>query len=70
MLVLGGGAGLTPMLALRAGAHHVTVAERWLYLAMASKESLLANGYSDDQAKVSVCLNEGRGPFGGPYGGP
>jgi len=40
------------MCALKSGAHHVTATERWLYLAMACKENLLSNGYSDDQVKV------------------
>ena len=46
------GAGLLAMEALRAGAHHVTATDRWLYHAMAAKESLLNNGFSDDQVKV------------------
>jgi protein arginine N-methyltransferase 7 len=41
---------------LRAGAHHVTCCERWLYLAMAAKELLLNNGFSDDQVRVAyIC---------------
>ncbi len=43
VLDLGAGAGLHAMLALRAGAHHVTAVERWLYLALACKECMLAN---------------------------
>lgn len=43
VLNLGAGAGLHAMLALRAGAHHVTAVERWLYLALACKECMLAN---------------------------
>lgn len=43
VLNLGSGAGLHAMMALRAGAHHVTAVERWLYLALASKECLAAN---------------------------
>lgn len=43
VLNLGAGAGLHAMTALRAGAHHVTAVERWLYLALACKESLAAN---------------------------
>ena len=31
---------------------HVTCVDRWLYLAMSAKEVLLANGYTDDDAKV------------------
>ena len=52
VLHLGCGAGYLTMEALRAGAHHVVACDRWLYLAMACKESLLANGYGDDQVKV------------------
>jgi len=52
VLHLGCGAGYVTMEALRAGAHHVVACDRWLYLAMACKESLLANGYGDDQVKV------------------
>lgn len=29
------------MMALRAGAEHVTAVDRWLYMALASKESLV-----------------------------
>lgn len=50
VLSLGAGAGLAPMLALRAGAHHVTAVERWLYLALTCKEALAAN-----QARACVC---------------
>lgn len=52
VLNIGCGAGLNAMHALKCGAHHVTATERWLYLAMACKENLLSNGYSDDQVKV------------------
>ena len=52
VLHLGCGAGYLTMEALRAGAHHVVACDRWLYLAMACKESLLANGYGDDQVTV------------------
>ena len=52
VLNIGCGAGLNTMLALKYGAHHVTASERWLYMAMATKENLLNNGYSDDQVKV------------------
>ena len=52
VLNIGCGAGLNAMCALKSGAHHVTATERWLYLAMACKENLLSNGYSDDQVKV------------------
>ncbi len=43
VLNLGSGAGLHGMMALRAGAHHVTAVERWLYPALASKECLASN---------------------------
>ncbi|KAK3261796.1 hypothetical protein CYMTET_29312, partial [Cymbomonas tetramitiformis] len=49
---LGCGAGLLAMQMLRMGAYHVTCSERWLYLAMAAKELMLNNGFSDDQVKV------------------
>lgn len=34
-------AGLHAMMALRAGAEHVTAVDRWLYMALACKESLV-----------------------------
>lgn len=40
------------MMALREGAHHVTAVERWLYLAMACKEALVANGFAEDRYDV------------------
>ena len=43
VLMMGGGAGVLPGLALLKGARHVTVAERWLYLALACKETLEEN---------------------------
>ena len=52
VLALGAGAGLLPLLALRHGARHVTAAERWLYMALSCKESLLANSVTDAQAAV------------------
>ncbi|PSC69443.1 arginine methyltransferase [Micractinium conductrix] len=52
VLNLGAGAGLHSMLALRAGARHATVVERWLYLALASKECMLANEFTEEQFKV------------------
>lgn len=39
------------MMALRAGARHVTCAERWLYLALLCKEVLETN-----QASLASCL--------------
>eukprot|EP00887_Chlorella_sp_A99_P001822 scaffold19.g1822.t1 len=52
VLDLGAGAGLHAMTALRAGALHVTAAERWLYMALACKEVLVANQFSEEQFKV------------------
>ncbi|KAL4451864.1 hypothetical protein ABPG75_007526 [Micractinium tetrahymenae] len=52
VLNLGSGAGLHAMMALRAGAHHVTAVERWLYLALACKECMLANEFSEERFKV------------------
>ncbi|KAK9825810.1 hypothetical protein WJX74_009582 [Apatococcus lobatus] len=52
VLNLGAGAGLHAMMALRAGAHHVTAAERWLYLSLACKEALVANKFPADRHKV------------------
>lgn len=40
------------MMALRAGAHHVTAVERWLYLSLACKESLVANKFPAERYKV------------------
>ena len=54
VLALGAGAALAPMLALRAGAHHVTAVERWLYLALACKEALAANQVSQLERMVWV----------------
>ncbi len=45
-------AGLHAMMALRAGADHVTAVERWLYMASACKEALHSNGFTDEQYKV------------------
>ena len=40
------------MVAMDAGAHHVTAVERWLYLSLACKESLTTNGFAEDRFKV------------------
>ena len=45
-------AGLHAMMTLRAGAHHVTAVERWLYLSLACKESLVANKFPAERYKV------------------
>lgn len=52
VLHLGSGAGLLSLLALRHGARHVTAVDRWLYLAMASKESFKANGAPEERTAV------------------
>ena len=51
-LHLGCGAGLLSLLALRHGAVHVTCVEHSLYLAMAAKDALQANGVGSDMAPV------------------
>lgn len=38
------------MMALRAGARHATLAQRWLYLSLSAKEAAAANGFTDQQA--------------------
>lgn len=43
-------AGLHGMMAVRAGARHATLAQRWLYLSMAAHEAAAANGFGEDQA--------------------
>ncbi|BDA48465.1 Protein arginine N-methyltransferase 7 [Coccomyxa sp. Obi] len=52
VLNLGCGTGLHAMMALRAGAEHVTAVDRWLYMALACKESLVANNFSEDHFSV------------------
>ena len=52
VLHVGSGAGLLTMIALRHGAHHVTCLERWLYLALATKESLQRNAFPEEAAAV------------------
>lgn len=44
--------GLHTMMALHAGASHVTAVERWLYLSLACKQTLQANGFHADAYKV------------------
>lgn len=39
-------------MALKAGAYHITCVERWLYLSLACKETLEANGVDDDNYNV------------------
>jgi protein arginine N-methyltransferase 7 len=52
VLVLGGGAGLAALAALRAGARHVTLAQPRLYLALAAREALAAAGFAEDRWRV------------------
>lgn len=40
------------MMALKAGARHVTCVERWLYLSLACNEALKASGYALEQYLV------------------
>lgn len=54
VLILGGGAGALAMMALDAGARHVTTVDRWLYQTQSCQEVLQHNGYPSDQYKV-VC---------------
>jgi predicted nicotinamide N-methyase len=61
VLNLGSGAGLHAMMALRAGAHHVTAVERWLYLALASMECLSANKVGKLAADTCVSQTHGSG---------
>ena len=49
-------AGLHALMALRSGARHVTAVERWLYLSLAAKQSLVANG----GGLVKTFLNQQR----------
>ncbi len=41
------------MMALRAGARHVTAVDRWLYMALACKESLVRISWS--QLPILLC---------------
>jgi predicted RNA methylase len=49
VLLLGAGAGLLALAALRAGARYVTCVERWLYQAQTCKQVLAANGVSEQR---------------------
>lgn len=52
VLNLGSKIGLGASFALKAGARHVTAVERWLYLALATKETLEENGFDQEAYKV------------------
>ena len=52
VLNLGSGAGVQAVHALRAGARHVTAVERWLYLALATKETLVENQMDEESYSV------------------
>ena len=60
VLNIGCGAGLNAMCALKSVRITPRRRERWLYLAMACKENLLSNGYSDDQVKVVYRAHRSR----------
>ena len=47
--------GLHTLVALRAGAKHVTAVERWLYLSLATKQSLVANGEETLLHAIKYC---------------
>ena len=49
VLNVGAGGGMHALMALEAGARHVTCTERWLYLATSCKEVLKANGIADER---------------------
>ncbi len=48
------------MMALRAGARHATLAQRWLYLSLSAHEAAAANGFTDDQVSVPAASRAGR----------
>ncbi len=52
VLNLGSGAGVQAVTALRAGARHVTATERWLYLALATKETIVENEINEERYNV------------------
>lgn len=49
VLNVGAGGGMHAMMALKAGARHVTCTERWLYLASACKDVMSVNGFPSDR---------------------
>lgn len=50
-------AGLHGMMAVRAGARHATLAQRWLYLSLAAQETARANGFDEDQVRLLPALS-------------
>lgn len=52
VLNLSCGPGVSAVHAIRAGARHVTAAERWLYLSLAAKETMLENDVDDARYDV------------------
>lgn len=52
VLNLGSGAGVQAVTALNVGARHVTATERWLYLALATKETLTENDIKEERYSV------------------
>ena len=52
VLNLGAGAGVQAVHALKAGARHVTAVERWLYLALACKETMVENEMEEEKYSV------------------
>lgn len=52
VLNLGAGAGVQAIHALRAGARHVTAVERWLYLSLACKETMMENEIDEDAYNI------------------
>eukprot|EP00889_Picochlorum_renovo_P001971 jgi/Picre1/29001/NNA_004395.t1 len=59
VLNLGAGAGVQAIHALRAGARHVTAVERWLYLALACKETMMENEIDEDLYRYCVQTANG-----------
>lgn len=41
------------MMAVRAGARHATLAQRWLYLSLAAHEMAQANGFDEEQVPLT-----------------
>ena len=45
------------MMALRAGARHATLAQRWLYLSLAAHEAASDNGFPEDKARIPAAYH-------------